>query len=271
MLCKILVVSTSSYYDWKQTPISKWQKKTMELDKMIKSIFYEHKERYGSTRIFVELKSRNIKCTRARVSERMKIMNLTAKARKKFKATTDSNHNKAIAANLLNQNFIATVSNKKWLTDITYIRTNEGWLYLCVFIDLYSRAVIGWSMDKRMTAALVTNALTMALFRRKFPRNVIIHSDRGTQYCANSYQSLLLNNRLICSMSGKGCCYDNAAMESFFHSLKVELVHDEQYKTREEAKTSIVEYMECYYNKKRRHSAISYLTPERWDAMEITG
>ena len=188
-----------------------------------------------------------------------------AKARKKFKVTTDSNHKKPVADNLLNQDFSASTPDEKWVTDITYIPTNEGWLYLCVFIDLYSRAVIGWSMSNRMRASLVESTLKMALFTRGFPANVIAHSDRGSQYCSETYQKLLSENKLICSMSGKGCCYDNAAMESFFHTLKVELVHDENYRTREEAKTSIVEYIECYYNRKRRHSSIGYKTPIQFE------
>lgn len=195
----------------------------------------------------------------------MKALGLVAKARKKFKVTTDSNHKLPLAPNRLDQDFTATKSNEKWLTDITYIPTEEGWLYLCVFIDLFSRSIVGWSMNKRLKAELVTDALTMALYKRKFPKGVIIHSDRGSQYCAHKYQNMLEANKMLCSMSGKGCCYDNAAMESFFHTLKVELVHDMKYKSREEAKTSIAGYIECYYNRKRRHSAINYCIPEEYD------
>ena len=180
---------------------------------MLKDIFNEHKSRYGSTRIFKELKEVGIPCTRARISARMQDMNLIAKASRKFKVTTDSNHKKPVADNLLKQDFTAICPNHKWLTDITYIPTKEGWLYLCVFIDLYSRSVIGWSMSDRLKAGLVLDALTMALFRRKFPQNVIVHSDRGSQYCSNKYQELLTNNDFLCSMSSTGCCYDNAAME----------------------------------------------------------
>lgn len=232
---------------------------------MIKNIFHEHKQRYGSTRIFKELQARGVPCTRPRISERMKAMGLVAKARRKFKVTTDSNHSKHVAENIIKQNFQAKNPNEKWLTDITYIPTQEGWLYLCVFIDLHSRAVIGWSMAQRMKSSLIENALTMALFRRKFPQGVVVHSDKGSQYCSNSYQQMLKANGLICSMSSVGCCYDNAAMESFFHTLKVELVHDENYETREKAKSSIVEYIECYYNRKRRHSAINYMIPEQFE------
>lgn len=180
---------------------------------------------------------------------------------------TDSNHNKYVAPNIIQQDFKAMKPNQKWLTDITYIPTQEGWLYLCAFIDLYSRAIIGWSMSDRLKSSLVENALKMALFRRKFPNNVIVHSDKGSQYCCGNYRNMLENNGLICSMSAAGCCYDNAAMESFFHTLKVELIHDENYETREIAKTSIVEYIECYYNRKRRHSSINYMFPEQADNM----
>jgi len=195
---------------------------------MIKIIFNEHKSRYGSTPIFHELKARGIPCTRAKVAELMNNMNLIAKARKKYKVTTDSNNNKQIAPNLLDQDFSAAEPNKKWVSDITYIPTSEGWLYLCVFIDLFSRSVIGWSMSSRLKANLVTDALTMALFRRKFLSKVIVHSDRGSQYCSNKYQKLLDTNSLICSMSATGCCYDHATMESFFHTLKVEFWYTER-------------------------------------------
>jgi len=262
-------VPKTIYYAWVSTPFSKRQKQTEDLDEMIKVIFYEHKCRYGSTRIAIELKARGVPCTRFRVSERMRALNLIPKARRKFKATTDSNHKKPVAKNILLQDFTATSPNQKWLTDITYIQTQEGWLYLCVFLDLYSRSIIGWSMSDNLKASLVEDALAMALFRRKFPSDVIVHSDRGVQYCSSGYQQQLSLNSLVCSMSSVGCCYDNAAMESFFHTLKVELVHDERYETREIAKTSIVEYIECYYNRKRRHSAINYMIPAQLEQIEL--
>jgi len=269
LLCEILEVSKTCYYSWLNAPINKRQKQTEELDNMIKRIFYEHKCRYGSTRICEELKFRGIACTRQRIAKRMTEMNLIPKARRKFKVTTDSTHNKPVAENLLKQDFTASKPNEKWLTDITYIPTKEGWLYLCVFIDLYSRSTVGWSMSDRLKSSLVENALIMALFRRKFPEQILIHSDRGVQYCSINYQNLLKKNNLTCSMSAKGCCYDNAAMESFFHTLKVELVHDENYETREAAKSSIVNYIECYYNRKRRHSAINYMIPEEFEKVQL--
>jgi putative transposase len=268
MMCKILQVSKSKYYNWLKNHLGKHEQRMKELDLMIKTIFIEHKERYGSTRIYYELKSLNISCTRATIAKRMQKMDLVAKAKRKFKVTTDSNHGLAISENIINQDFTTTSANQKWLSDISYIPTKEGWLYLCVFIDLYSRSVIGWSMQDNLKSTLVTNAITMSLFRRKFPKNVIVHSDRGSQYCSKKYQSLLENNNLVSSMSGKGCCYDNAPAESFFHTLKVELVHEAKYKSRQEAKTSIANYIECYYNKKRRHSAINYNIPEEYEKLK---
>jgi len=267
LLCAVLEIPKNLYYQWLNTPFSKRDHQTKELDNMIKIIFHEHKRRYGSTRIALELKMRGLACTQARVAERMKILNLVPKAKRRFKVTTDSHHKHPVAKNILPQDFKAIKPNEKWLTDITYIPTAEGWLYLCVFIDLYSRAVVGWSMSDRLKANLVEDALKMTLFRRRFPEGVIVHSDRGIQYCSGSYQRLLNANNLICSMSSVGYCYDNAAMESFFHTLKVELVHDERYETREGAKTSIVEYLECYYNRKRRHSAINYQIPAEFEEM----
>ena len=166
-----------------------------------------------------------------------------------------------MAPDLVQQDFTASRPNEKWVSDIAYIWTGSGWLYLAVVMDLYSRAIIGWSLQSRMTQQLVCDALTMALFRRGFPKGVIVHSDRGSQYCSRRYQKLLQHNTLLCSMGRTGCCYDNAAMESFFHSLKVELVHREFYTTRDDARQSIFEYIEVYYNRQRRHSAIGYQIP----------
>lgn len=191
----------------------------------------------------------------------MKAMKIQAIAKHKFKVTTDSEHALPVFKNILNRDFTTAKINQKWCCDITYIRTGEGWLYLAVVIDLYSRAVIGWSMNQRMNKALVCDALLMALFRRKFPKDVIVHSDRCSQYCSIRYQNLLQNNRLIGSMSRKGNCWDNAIVESFFHTLKVELVHTQQYATREQAKQSIFQYIEAYYNQCRLHSSIDYKAP----------
>ena len=195
----------------------------------------------------------------------MQALGLQAIQAKKFKVTTDSNHDWPVAANLLQQDFTAEEPNHKWVSDITYIWTREGWLYLAVVMDLYSRAIIGFSINKRMTQQWVCDALTMALFRRGFPKDVIIHSDRGSQYCSKQYQALLKLNKLVCSMSRKGCCYDNAAMESFFHTLKVELVYREFYATRQQARQSLFEYIETYCNRQRRHSTIDNQIPMQYE------
>jgi len=191
----------------------------------------------------------------------MQQLGLRAIQAKKFKVTTDSNHTKPVAPDLVEQDFTAHRANEKWVSDITYVWTDEGWLYLAVVMDLYSRAVVGWSMQRRMTQQLVVDALTMALFRRGFPSGTIIHSDRGSQYCSAAYQRLIKTVGLRCSMGRRANCYDNAAMESFFHTLKVEHVHRQRYRTREEARVQIFEYIEVYYNRKRKHSAIGHQIP----------
>ena len=195
----------------------------------------------------------------------MSRQSLVAKAARKFKVTTDSHHKHPVAPNLLEQNFTATAPNLKWAGDITYLYTSEGWLYLAVIIDLYSRTVVGWSMASRMTSELVCDALKMALFRRCFPTGVIIHSDRGSQYCANDYRALEQKHQLVQSMNRKGNCWDNACVESFFHSLKVEALQDEPLMTRDQMRQTVFEYIEVDYNRTRRHSALGYLSPENFE------
>ena len=195
----------------------------------------------------------------------MKRQQLVPKAARMFKVTTDSNHTLAVAPNLLAQNFTATKVNQKWVGDITYLYTSEGWLYLAVIIDLYSRAVIGWSMNSRMTADLVCDALKMAMFRRGFPKGVIVHSDQGSQYCSKAYRALMTKYEHKQSMSRKGNCWDNACAESFFHSLKVEAIQYEPLKDRESMRQSVFEYIEVDYNRTRRHSANGYLSPENFE------
>lgn len=261
MMCDVLSVSRSGYYDWLCHTPGKRELSNQQLDAKIKIIFAEHKQRYGSPRITKALKAQNETCSDTRVARRMRAMNLKAIAKKKFKVTTDSNHNQPIFANLLNRDFTTTAINQKWCGDITYIFTKEGWMYLAVVVDLHSRAVIGWSMDKAMKKDLVCDALMMALFKRKFPHGVMMHSDRGSQYCSKKYRKMLERYKLVGSMSRKGNCWDNSIAESFFHTLKVELVQENSYLTRAIAKQSIFEYIECYYNKKRLHSALDYKAP----------
>ena len=258
---KMLSIERSGYYAWLHKKPGKRQKQNEILDKKIVAIFNSHKHRYGSPRITNELHDDGENCSKNRVARRMIHLGLRAKAKKKFKATTDSAHTLPVSDNLLNRDFVADAPNKKWVGDISYIWTNEGWLYLAVVIDLYSRAVIGWSIQSTMTRNLVCDALMMALWRRGFPRNVIFHSDRGSQYCSDDYQKLLKSQGFMSSMSRKGNCWDNSVAESFFHSIKTELINDERYINREAAKQSIFEYIEIYYNRIRRHSTIGSIAP----------
>ena len=265
LMCRVLEVSTSGYYDGGKHFPGVCAIANQRLDDHIQSVFHQHKGRYGSPRLVAELNDNGISCSENRVARRMQKLGLQAIQRKKFKVTTDSKHDLPVAPNLLQQDFTAEEPNHKWVSDITYIWTREGWLYLAVVMDLYSRAIIGLSINKRMTQQLVCDALTMALFRRGFPKDVIIHSDRGSQYCSKKYQTLLKLNKLVCSMSRKGCCYDNAAMESFFHTLKVELVYREFYITRQQARQRLFEYIETYYNRQRRHSTIDNQIPMQYE------
>ena len=265
-MLETLKLSKSDYYRWTSNKPRKREARYNKMDRCIRNIYSTHKGRYGSTRIVKELNFEyGIGAKRQTVAHRMKIMKLVPKGKPKFKVTTDSNHKNPVAENLLQQDFSASHPNKKWVTDISYIRTQEGWLYLCIILDLHSRKIIGWSMDKSMRAELCCDALLMALWKRRFPKNVIVHSDRGSQYCSEQFQELMKLHSLSSSMSGKGCCFDNAPCESFFRTIKVELAHDENYETREEAKRSLFDYIECYYNKKRRHSGINYMTPDEFE------
>lgn len=261
MLCEVLNVSRSGYYDWLKHKTGKRTQANQQLDEEINVIYLEHKKRYGAPRITEALKAKSIPCSHTRVARRMKIMDLKAIAKKKFKVTTDSEHTKPVYDNVLNRDFNTVTINQKWCGDITYLPTVEGWLYLAVIIDLHSRAVIGWAMGSRMKTQLACDALLMALFKRKFPKNVMVHSDRGGQYCSEKYRSIIASNQLIGSMSRKGNCWDNAIAESFFHTLKVELIHENRYATREAARQSVFQYIEGYYNNKRLHSAIDYRVP----------
>jgi putative transposase len=261
LMCNVLNVSSSGFYEWVHRRPSRRAIANDRLDGHIRQVFDQHKQRYGAPRIADEINGQGLSCSENRVARRMRVLGIQAIQRRKFKVTTDSNHDKPVAEDLINQDFTATRANEKWVSDITYVWTDEGWLYLAVVMDLYSRAVVGWSMNRRMTQQLIADALTMALFRRAFPKGTIIHSDRGSQYCATRYQQLIKRNGLRCSMGRRATCYDNAAMESFFHTLKVELVHRECYASRRSATAKIFEYIEVYYNRRRKHSAIGHQIP----------
>lgn len=236
-----------------------------ELDSKVHNAFSDSKARDGSRRIQKELAENGDAYNIKTIAASMKRQNLVPKAARKFKCTTDSKHTMPVAPNLLAQDFSADKPNQKWAGDITYLATSEGWLYLAVIIDLYSRQVIGWSMGTRMTASLVCDALSMALFRRGFPENVIVHSDRGSQYCSQDYRDIITSCKLRQSMSRKGNCWDNACVESFFHSLKVEAIQYEPIMTRDAMRRTVFEYIEVDYNRTRRHSALGYLSPANFD------
>jgi len=269
LMCRVLEVSRSGYYDWRNRPLSARAQANQHLTDDIRRLHTEHKGRVGAPRVTRHLREEGQRVGKNRVAHLMRSEGLRAKAARKYKATTNSNHNLPVAPNLLEQDFSATAPNQKWVSDITYIATDEGWLYLAVVLDLHSRLVVGWAMSERMTAKLVCDALQMALWRRKRPRGVIVHSDRGSQYCSGDYQRLLRDNDLVCSMSKKGDCYDNAAMESWNHSLKVEAIHGERFVTRQAAKDQVFEYVEVYYNRKRLHSRLGYLSPEAFELQHV--
>jgi putative transposase len=269
LMCRVLTVSRSGYYGWRGRPPSDRAQANVRLAVDVRRVYTEHKGRTGAPRITKHLREEGQVVGKNRVASVMQAERLRAKAARKYKATTNSNHNLPVAPNLLEQDFTAAAPNCKWVSDITYIATDEGWLYLAVVLDLYSRLVVGWAMSERMTAQLVCDALRMALWRRKMPTGVIVHSDRGSQYCSADHQRLLRDNHLLCSMSKKGDCYDNAAMESWNHSLKVEAIHGERFVTREMAKAQVFEYIEVYYNRRRLHSRLGYLSPETFEARQM--
>jgi len=239
------------------------------LDTVVKKAFDHRKGRSGSPRLVKDLAESGRSHDRKTIAKSIQRQGLRAKSARKFKATTQSKHNLPVAPNLLKQDFTAAEPNQKYVGDITYLWTEEGWLYLAVVIDLYSRFVVGWAMSERMTAKLVCDALQMALWRRKKPTSVIVHSDRGSQYCSGDYQKLIKDNHLLCSMSAKGNCYDNACAESFFHSLKVEAIHGEKFVTRENMRQAVFEYIEVDYNRNRRHSANGFISPAAFEAKQV--
>ena len=264
LMCRVLSVSPSGYYAWRDRKPSVQAQRRAQLEAKVLEAFGAERSRAGAPRL-----SRRLQVGRRQVAQSLRRQGLRAKAARKFKATTNSNHALPVAENLLQQDFTAQRPDQRWVGDITYIATDEGWLYLAVVLDLYSRKVVGWSMSERMTATLVCNALRMALFRRHLPRDVIMHTDRGSQYCSREHRALLEANGLIASMSAKGNCYDNAAMESWNHSYKVEAIHGERFTTRAQAKTHTFDYIEVYYNRQRLHSTLGYLSPEEFELTHV--
>ena len=265
ILCQTLGVSTSAYYDWLKKKPSNREEQDNVLMKIIKETFIKSRETYGVPRMQQALKQSGNHHGKSRIKRLMKQGQLKPKAARRFKVTTDSRHNKPVANNLLDRQFNPKQRNVAWAADITYIPTNEGWLYLATVIDLFSRKIVGWSMGNRLITQLVEDALIMAIHRNKPPLGVLHHSDRGSQYCSQAYQDLLQQQGFICSMSSKGDCYDNAVMESFYHTLKVEILYGVKYATRKEAQLAIFDYIEVFYNRQRLHSTLGYLTPHDFE------
>ena len=260
-MCDLMDISPSTYYDWRKRPESVRSLEDKRLGEKVKKFHEKSRETYGARRIRQDLVEDDELISRTRVGRLMKEQELESKVKRKFKATTNSNHGRPVAPNLLDREFQVDQLDTVYAGDITYISTDEGWLYLAVLLDLCSRAVVGWAMSERMTAQLVNDALMMAIWKRKPPKGLMVHSDRGSQYASDLYQKTIKDRGFICSMSRKGNCWDNAPSESFFHTLKTELIHHKRYRTRQEAKQEIFEYIEVFYNRQRRHSTIDYQTP----------
>jgi putative transposase len=266
VLCRLLEVAPSGYYAWRlPRPPRPRAQRHQALLTHIRAVHAETKARYGSPRVQAELAARGQQCCVNTVARLMRQHGIAAKTKRKFRCTTDSNHHHPVAENHLDRQFTATAPNQAWVADITYIPTREGWLYLAAVEDLYSRQVVGWAMGQHLTSRLVVDALAMAVQRRLPGAGLVAHSDRGSQYASEHYQRLLTQHGLTCSMSRRGNCWDNAPMESFFATLKKELVHHEDYTTRAEAKRSIFDYIEVFYNRVRRHSALGYVAPVAYE------
>jgi putative transposase len=258
-------VSKSGFYQWKKRGLTKREQQEYEIMRNVEDIHKASRGTYGSPRILAELKGLGITCSKGRLERLMKKHGIRAKTRKKFRVTTDSKHNHPVAPNILDRNFSPDAPNAAWAGDITYIWTREGWLFLAVIVDLYSRQIVGWSMDERMTRELTLSALRMAINRRHPGPGLVHHSDRGSQYASSDYQELLSVHKMVCSMSRKGNCWDNAVVESFFHSLKTELIFWEDFQTRKEARRKIFEWLEVFYNRRRRHSTLGNLSPVNFE------
>lgn len=253
--------SRSGYYAWRRRLESPRQREDRQLVAEIKTLHKKSKKTYGSPRIHAELRSKGVRCGEKRVSRLMRENGIRAKQTPRFRVTTQSKHSYPAAENILSRSFQVAKPNGCWVSDMTYVRTGEGWLYLAAVMDLFHRQIVGWCMSASLEKSITLNALQMAIDRRNPPPGLLHHSDRGVQYACEDYQSLLKSNAMICSMSRKGNCWDNAPMESFFHTLKVELIRHHRYETREEARRDIFEYVEIFYNRQRLHSSLGYLSP----------
>lgn len=265
-MCQTFQVSRSGYYAWKRRPMSQTRQRSESLTAVIADVHLKNKQVYGSPRIHQELVDQGHECCVNTVAKLMRNAGIHSKTKKKFQVTTDSKHDRPVAENLLSQQFdTATKPNEIWLSDITYVWTESGWMYLAVVLDLFTRKVVGWSFDHSMTSQLVVDAMQQAIDQQRPNGEVICHSDRGSQYASEQYQNLLKKNEFVCSMSRKGNCWDNAPMESFFATLKKELIHHERYESKVSARQSLFEYIEAFYNTTRKHSALGYQSPAQFE------
>ena len=265
-MCRVLKVAKQGYFRWRDGRESPRKTADRSLAQTIKDAYDQHRQAYGSPRIYRLLRSQGIRISRKRVERVMREAGIRVHTKRRFVRTTDSDHDHPIAPNLLEQDFRASKPDQRWATDITYIQTGEGWLYLAAIIDLFSRRVVGWAMDKHMDRTLVLRALDMALEKRSPAPGLIHHSDRGSQYASEDYRQALAAMGIIASMSRRGNCYDNAVIESFWHSLKNELVHRQEFATRSEASVQIFSYIETFYNRRRLHSSLGYRSPEAFES-----
>lgn len=264
-LCKVLDVSSSGYFAWKERPASHRQRDDLVLLAHVRSAFALSNETYGSPRMTYELRDNGLVIGRRRIARLMRENGLRARQKRRFKRTTDSLHAFPVAPNLLDQDFTATGPNQKWGADISYVWTREGWLYLAVIIDLFARRVVGWATSHRLHRDLALSALRPALAIRRPPAGLIHHADRGSQYCSIDYQAELRRHGILISMSGKGNCFDNAMVETFFKTLKSELVWRTVFQSRVEATVAIGRYIDGFYNPVRRHSALDFISPLQFE------
>lgn len=269
-MCRELEVSASGYYAWCGRGPSQHAKDDEELAAAIVEFHAASRKTYGSPRIHEDLKDAGHKVSRKRVVRLMQEQGVAARRKKRFRRTTDSTHSFPVAENLLEREFYVDEPNRIWVTDITYVWTREGWLYLAAIVDLYSRAVVGWAMSETIDRNLCLNALTMAVVARRPKPGLVHHSDRGSQYASGDYRRALDDNKMICSMSRKGDCWDNAVAESFWSTIKAELIHGVDFPTRAAAQQAIFEYIEVFYNRRRRHSTIDYRTPAQQEELHAS-
>ena len=267
LMCRVLGVSRGGFYLWLKRPESRRSVENGRLVEAIRAIHRESRGVYGSPRVHARLRAQSGRYGRNRIARLMREMQIQGKRRRKFRVTTDSDHTLPISGNILDRKFTLGTPNKAWLADITYIATKEGWLYLAAVMDLYSRKIVGWAMGSRISRHLVEGALWMAICNRGPKPGLLHHSDRGCQYASHDYRKLLEKRGIVCSMSRKGNCWDNAVMESFFGTLKTELVYHREYETREEARSDIFDYIEVFYNRHRLHSALGYRSPAEFEKM----